>query len=64
MQTTADWQKSWLPFLTPALCVANFAAEAIEAFFETFPQTRRLLTGDEQAVVANLRSWLRSVSSN
>jgi hypothetical protein len=48
MQTSADWEKSWFPFLTPALCVASFAAEGIEAFFETFPQTRGLLTGEEQ----------------
>jgi hypothetical protein len=60
METTADWQESWLPFLTPALCVANFGAEVVEAFVETFPQTRQLLTSDEQAVVANLRSWLRT----
>lgn len=60
METTADWQKSWEPFLIPTLCVANFSAEAIEVFLETFPQTRQLLTSEEQAVVANLRSWLRN----
>ena len=63
METSADWEKSWPPFLTPALCVASFAAEAIEAFFETFPQTRGLLTDKEQAVVTNLRSWLGSETS-
>jgi hypothetical protein len=60
METTADWGKSWPPFLTPALCVANFGAEGVEAFLETFPQTRQLLTSEEQAAVGNLRSWLRS----
>jgi hypothetical protein len=59
MGTTADWQKSWKPLLTPALCVASFGAKAIEVFLETFPQTRQLLPNDEQAAVANLRSWLR-----
>src|SRR5215469_12586975 len=49
METTADWQKSWLPFLTPALCVANFGAEAVEVYLETFPATRQLLKSDEQA---------------
>jgi hypothetical protein len=47
METTADWQKSWQHFLTPALCVANFGAEAIEEFLELFPQTRQLLTSRE-----------------
>jgi hypothetical protein len=60
MGTTADWQKSWEPFLTPALCVAGFGAEAAEVFLETFPQTRQLLKSGEQAAVANLRSWLRN----
>jgi hypothetical protein len=63
METSADWEKSWPPFLTPTLCVASFAAEAIEASFGTFPQTRELLTSDEQAVVANLRSWMREKTS-
>jgi hypothetical protein len=60
MNTTADWQKSWTPFLTPALCVASFGGEAVEVFLETFPPTRQLLRSDEQAAVANLRSWLRN----
>jgi hypothetical protein len=60
METTADWQKSWQHFLTPALCVASFGAEAIEVFLERFPQTRQLLTSEEQAAVANLRTWLRN----
>ena len=60
METNADWQKSWEPFLTPALCVASFGAEAVEVFLETFPRTRQLLTDKEQAAVANLRSWLRN----
>jgi hypothetical protein len=59
METTADWQRSWPHFLTPALCVANFGGEAVEVFLETFPQARRLLTSKEQDAVANLRSWLR-----
>jgi hypothetical protein len=60
METTADWQKSWAPFLLPALCVASFGAEAVEAFLEMFPPTRQLLTDSEQAAVAGLRSWLRA----
>jgi hypothetical protein len=59
METSADWKKSWEHFLTPSLYVANFAAETIEAFVETFPQTRQLLSEQEKAVIANFRSWLR-----
>ena len=61
--TAADWQKSWEHFLTPALCVASYGAEAIEAFLEIFPQTRQLLTSKEQAAIDNLRSWLTKKKS-
>jgi hypothetical protein len=43
MQTSADWRKSWSPFLHPTNAVAMFLAELHEAFIETFPQTRQLL---------------------
>jgi hypothetical protein len=59
METSADWEKSWEHFLTPSLYVANFAAETIEAFVETLPQTRQLLSEQEQALITNFRSWLR-----
>jgi hypothetical protein len=62
MQTTSDWKNSRQSFHTAAFCVANFGAEAVAAFIETFPTTRLLLTAQEQAAVANLRSWLRSDS--
>jgi hypothetical protein len=60
MQTTSDWKNSWKSFHTAAFCVANFGAEAVAAFIETFPTTQLLLTAQEQAALANLRSWLRS----
>jgi hypothetical protein len=60
LQTTSDWKSSWKSFYTAAFCVANFGAEAVESFLETFPQTRPLLSPQEQSAVANLRSWLRS----
>ena len=60
METGGEWEKSWQTFLHPSLYVANFAAETIEAFLETFTQTRQLLSRDEQAVVANFRSTLRT----
>jgi hypothetical protein len=44
METNADWGKSWRPFVPPTEYAANFAAESIEAFLETFPQTRQLLS--------------------
>jgi len=62
MQTTSDWRKSWQAFYAAAFCVANFGAEAVEACIETFPETRLLLTKQEQAAIANLRSWIRSDS--
>jgi hypothetical protein len=60
MQTSADWQKSWGEFLQPTLAVATFVAELTEAFVETFPEARRLLTQDEQTLVAQWRASLRS----
>jgi hypothetical protein len=60
MEAGGEWEKSWQTFLHPSLYVANFAAETIEAFLETFTQTRQLLSRDEQAVVANFRSTLRT----
>ena len=59
-ETGGEWEKSWQTFLHPSLYVANFAAETIEAFLETFTQTQQLLSRDEQAVVANFRSTLRT----
>jgi hypothetical protein len=59
MATSADWEKSWRSFLAPALYAANFAAEAIEASLETFPNNRRLLSEQERTLVANYRNWLR-----
>jgi hypothetical protein len=59
METNADWGKSWQHFLPPTQYVANFAYEAIEAFLETFPKTRQLLSEHERTLVANYRSWLR-----
>jgi hypothetical protein len=59
MQTSADWQKSWQQFLQPTFSVATFVAELIEAFIETFPQTRQLLTQDEQTIVTQWREVLR-----
>jgi len=60
METGGEWEKSWQTFLHPSLYVANFAAETMEAFLETFTRTRQLLSRDEQAVVANFRSTLRT----
>jgi hypothetical protein len=60
METSADWDKSWRRFLPGAICVTNFLAEAIEAFLETFPQTRSLLNDFEPQLIANFRSWLRN----
>jgi hypothetical protein len=57
METNADWEKSWQHFLPPTQYVANFASEAIEAFLETFPKTRQLLSEHERTLVANCRSW-------
>jgi len=59
METNADWEKSWQHFLPPTQYVANFAAESIEVFLETFPKTRQLLSEHERTLVANYRSWLR-----
>jgi hypothetical protein len=59
MGTNANWEKSWEHFLLPTQYVANFAAETIEAFLETFPQTRQLLSKQEQAMIADFRSWRR-----
>jgi hypothetical protein len=47
---STDWQKSWEHFLPPTLYAVNFAAETIEAFVETFPQTRQLLSEQEKSV--------------
>jgi hypothetical protein len=60
METDADWEKSWRSFLSPALYAANFTAEAIAAFLETFPQSRQLLSEDERMLVTNWRVWLRT----
>ncbi len=60
MGTDEDWRRSWRSFLTPALYAANFTAEAIEAFLETFPQTRQLLSDVERTLVTNWRAWLRA----
>jgi hypothetical protein len=57
METNADWGKSWQHFLPPTRCAANFAAEVIEAFLETFPQTRQFLLEHERTLVTNYRSW-------
>jgi hypothetical protein len=62
-ETSAEWEKSWRAFLPPAICVANFLAEAIEVFLETFPQTRGLLKDYEPPLIANFRSWLRNQQS-
>jgi hypothetical protein len=59
METTSDWEKSWRRFLPASLIVANFTAEVIEAFLETFPQTRPLLTDDERWLIAQLRAPIR-----
>jgi hypothetical protein len=59
MNQSLKLPKSWRSFLTPALYAANFAAEAIEASLETFPNTRRLLSEPERTLVANYRGWLR-----
>lgn len=59
MATSADWEKSWRRFLPPSLFVANFTAEVIEAFIETFPQTRPLPTDDERWLIARLREPIR-----
>jgi hypothetical protein len=63
MQTNSDWKNSWKSFNAAAFCVANFGAEAVAVFIETFPATRRLLTAQEQAAIAHLKSWLRSDDS-
>jgi hypothetical protein len=60
MQTSADWRKSWSPFLHPTHAVAMFLAELHEAFIETFPQTRQLLSQAEQEIVAKWRAPLKS----
>jgi hypothetical protein len=57
METSADWGKSWQHFVPPTRCVAKFAAEAIEAFLETFPQTRKLLSEHERTLVKDYRNW-------
>jgi hypothetical protein len=62
LETTSDWKNSWKSFHTAAFCVANFGAEAVAAFIETFPTTQPLLTAQEHAAIANLRSWIRSNS--
>jgi hypothetical protein len=62
METSADWEESWGRFLPGAICVANFLAEAIEAFLEMFPQTRSLLNDYEPQLIANFRTWLRTAS--
>jgi hypothetical protein len=56
---SADWQKSWFPFLRPAHAVAMFTAEVLEAFVETFPQARQLLVAHEPTHVTNWRKSLR-----
>jgi len=56
LQTTSDWTKSWQAFHAAAVCVAKLTAEAVAAFIETFPTTRSLLTANEHAAIANLRS--------
>jgi hypothetical protein len=57
METNANWEESWERFLPPAEYVARFAAETIEAFLKTFPQTRQLLNEYERTFVKNYRNW-------
>jgi hypothetical protein len=64
METNADWEKSWQPFVPPTEYVANFAAETIEAFLETFPQTRKLLSEHERTLVKDYRNWPPKVVRN
>jgi len=59
MQTTSDWKSSWKAFYAAAVCVAKLTAEAVVVFIETFPTTRSLLTAQEHAAIANLRSPIR-----
>ena len=48
------------PCSLPAKSVAGFAAEVIEAFLETFPETRNFVDDEERATVSSLRSLLRT----
>jgi hypothetical protein len=47
-------------FFLPTIHVAHFAAEALEAFIETFPQTRKLINEREHQLIANYRGPLRN----
>jgi hypothetical protein len=47
-------------FITPARFVAGFAAEVIEAFLETFSETRKLVDDEERDIISTLRSLLRN----
>ena len=52
--------KSWGPFLYPTRAVAMFLAELHEAFIETFPQTRELLSQAKEETVAKWQAPLKS----
>ena len=46
-------------FFTPTRFVAGFAAEVIEAFLETFSETRKLVDDEERDIISTFRRWLR-----
>jgi hypothetical protein len=60
METQSKWEESWPRFFLPTIHVAHFAAEALEAFIETFPQTRELINEREHKLIANYRGPLRN----
>jgi hypothetical protein len=59
--TNSSWERSWEEFQIPVMTVAQFAAEIVEGYLETFPGVRSLLTDEESQMVENYRSWLKDL---
>jgi hypothetical protein len=57
-QTTTQHPERWQKFLIASAFVTGFAAEVIEAFLETFSETRKLVDDEERTIISSFRSFL------
>jgi hypothetical protein len=57
--TNREWKDSWGEFILPTYHVLRFVSEGLEVFIETFPETKALISDEDQKLIDNYRVSLR-----
>jgi hypothetical protein len=57
--TNRDWSQSWGEFILPTYHILRFVSEGLELFVQTFPETKVLISAEDQQLIDKYRTSLR-----